>query len=148
MSHALGRGCRCSRADRGIQGGEKAFNNEVQRSYCLAHPGQKNGHFDWQRVSSVHWRTMSQEEPRSELSAECFLYCHPHGCPGLCLICHDMRGMRISNNADNSECTHKRATRAETENGCPLSHFVFPSHTLPFSYLAVSTLCVQFVIFR
>lgn len=105
MSHTLDQGCRCSRADRGIQGGERAFNNEAQRIYSLAHPGQKNGHFDSQRMSSVHWRTMSQEEPRSELSAECFLYCHPHGRPGLCLVCHDMRAMKISNSVDNSERT-------------------------------------------
>lgn len=57
---------------------------------------------------------MSQEEPRPELSAECFIYSHPHGHPSLCLVCQDTRGMGISNNVDNSELQlpplHKRST--------------------------------------
>lgn len=57
---------------------------------------------------------MSQEEPRPELSAECFIYSHPHGHPSLCLLCQDTRGMGISNNVDNSELKlpppHKRST--------------------------------------
>lgn len=57
---------------------------------------------------------MSQEEPRPELSAECFIYSHPHGHPSLCLVCQDTRGMGISNNVDNSELKlpplHKRST--------------------------------------
>lgn len=137
VSHTLGWGCRCSRADRGIQGGEKAFNDEAQGIYGLAHPGQKNGHFDMQRVSSVHWRTMSQEEPHSELNEECFLYCHPHGRPGLCLVCHDTRGMRILNNVDNSERTtdlHAQKWRIAT-----LSHTFSsrPTHCLSLILLSL-----------
>lgn len=129
MSHTLGRGCRCSRADRDIQGGEKAFNDKAPGIYGLAHPEQKNGHFDSQRVSSVHWRTMSQEEPRSEPKEECFLYCHPHGRRGLCLVCRDTRGMRILNNVDNSERTkdlHAQRWKIAALSLClPIPHTAF-----------------------
>lgn len=47
-----------------------------------------------------------------------------------------------------SQSAQKRSTRAETEIRCPRSHFVFPSHTLPSSYLAASVLWAEFVIFR
>lgn len=135
------RGCRCSRADRGIQGGKRAFNDEAQRIYCLAHPGRKNGHFDAQRASSVRWRTMSQEEPRSELSVECFLYCRPHGRPGLRLVCHDMRGMRISNNVDNSERT--KALHAQRQR-IPALSFTLSSHpTHCLSLIALSLRCAR-----
>lgn len=78
---------------------------------------------------------MSQEEPRPEPSAECFIYSHPHGHPGLCLVCQDTRGMGILNNVDNSEpklppLRKKKKVYVHTDGALSLSHFVFPSHTL------------------
>lgn len=64
--------------------------------------GQKNGRLHKQGPSFMQWRTMSQGEPRPELSAECFIYSHPHGWPGLCLVHQDARAMGVPNNVDNS----------------------------------------------
>lgn len=135
VSHNLGRGCRCSRADRGIQGGDRAFNNEAQGIYCPAHPGQKNGHFDSQRGSSVHWRTMSQEEPRSELSTECFIYCHPHERPGLRLVWG--WGWGFQNNADNSERTKDLRAQRRRIAALSLTLSSRPTHCLPLIWLSL-----------
>lgn len=51
------------------------------RIYCQALPWTEEWAASRERVSFMQWRTMSQEEPRPEPGAECFIYSHPHGHP-------------------------------------------------------------------
>lgn len=112
----------------------------AQRIYCPAHHGQKNGLLHKPRAGFMRWRTMSQEEPRPELSVECFIYSRPHGHPGLYLVCQDTRGIGILNNVDNSEL---KLPPPQYKRFMCTQIICLASHTLPVTlcYLMSLSLC-------
>lgn len=92
------------------------WNNEAPlRMHCLAHPVQRSGHFDLQKVElCALMDDESRGTPFWTLKRRMFPFMSPAQTP-LCLICHDTSSMTISNTVDNSECTTGLCVQRERE---------------------------------